>query len=176
MIMDRYPLLALAGALLISVALGGPVRAAGGGDGSGDGGGDGGGGGRGDTSPFESGAANEAYKAGMAAVDAKNWDVAITNFTAATTAEPGNADGYNMLAYSLRNSGDYDQAFYYYDKALAIDPNHTNAHEYVGEAYLAVDDLAKAEEHLAALDDICWLGCEQYYDLKEAVETYKANQ
>jgi tetratricopeptide (TPR) repeat protein len=172
MTMDRYPLFALAGALLMSLTLYGPALAAGGGDGSGGGGG----GGRGDTTTFKSEAAGEAYKAGMAAVDAENWNAAIAQFTVVTAEEPGSADGYNMLAYSYRKNGDYDQAFYNYGKALSIDPDHANAHEYVGEAYLAVDDLPKAEEHLAALDDICWLGCEQYYELKEAIEDYKANQ
>jgi len=173
--MDHCPLFALAGVLLISVALAGTAEAAGGGNGGSSGAGSGGGG-RNDNTPFASSAANEAFKAGMTAVDAENWEVAITEFTAATTAEPGNADGYNMLAYSYRKNGDYDAAFAYYDKALSIEPRHTNAHEYVGEAYLAVDNLAMAEEHLAALDDICWLGCEQYYELKEAIEDYKENQ
>jgi len=39
-----------------------------------------------------------------------------------------------------------------YEKALALDPRHLGAHEYIGEAYLALDDLAKAKEHLARLD------------------------
>ena len=36
-----------------------------------------------------------------------------------------------------------------YEKALAIDPKHRGAHEYIGEAYLTLGNLPKAKEHLA---------------------------
>jgi hypothetical protein len=36
-------------------------------------------------------------------------------------------------------------------------------------------DLAKAEQRLAALDKACFLPCEEYTDLKKAVERFKAN-
>ena len=156
--MDRHPLLAFAGALLLSTALAGPALAAGS-----------------NNSSTTNTASNDAYNTGMAAANSGNWDVAIANFTTATSDDPNSADAFNMLAYGYRNKGDYDQAFYYYDKALTLDPDHADAHEYVGEAYLAVDDLAKAEEHLAALDEICWLGCEQEEDLEEAIDAYKAS-
>ena len=58
---------------------------------------------------------------------------------------------------------------------LEIDPKHRGAHEYIGEAYLMVKNLARAEEHLAALDRICLLPCEEYTDLKAKVAAYKAS-
>jgi len=61
-----------------------------------------------------------------------------------------------------------------YQKALAIDPKHRSAHEYIGEAHLELNDVAKAREHLAALDRLCFLPCSQYRDLKKAIETYQA--
>jgi len=36
-----------------------------------------------------------------------------------------------------------------------------------------LDELSKAEERLAVLDKACWLKCEEYEELKEAVEDYK---
>jgi hypothetical protein len=65
--------------------------------------------------------------------------------------------------------------FLHYEQALRIDPRHRGAHEYIGEAYLMVDDLAKAREHLAVLDKLCILPCEEYTDLKEAVAKYQRN-
>ena len=50
---------------------------------------------------------------------------------------------------------------------------HRGAHEYVGEAYLIVNNLAKAEEHFAALQRICLIPCEEYEDLKKAVAAYR---
>lgn len=69
-----------------------------------------------------------------------------------------------------------EQAFAHYRKALDLDPEHKGAHEYIGEAYLMVGDLARAEEHLAALDGLCFFGCEEYRELKEAIAAYKAKQ
>ena len=36
-----------------------------------------------------------------------------------------------------------------------------------------MNDLAKAEEHLAALQQICLIPCEEFEDLKEKIEAYK---
>ncbi len=61
----------------------------------------------------------------------------------------------------------------YYDQALTIDPKHKGANEYLGELYLKLGQLEKAEAQLARLDDICTFGCEEYDELKAAIETYK---
>jgi tetratricopeptide (TPR) repeat protein len=82
-------------------------------------------------------------------------------------ASPRDADAWNELAHAYRKSGDLDNAFKGYEKALRIDPKHRNAHEYLGEAYLQAGDLARAEAQLRNLDKLCFLPCEQYADLKE---------
>jgi hypothetical protein len=55
----------------------------------------------------------------------------------------------------------------------SINPKHRGAHEYAGEAYLAVNDPPKAKQHLAALDRLCFFPCEEYTDLKKAVASYE---
>jgi hypothetical protein len=52
-------------------------------------------------------------------------------------------------------------------------PRHRGAHEYIGEAYLIVNNLAKAEEHLAARRQICLIPCEEFEELKDKIEAYK---
>ena len=47
------------------------------------------------------------------------------------------------------------------------------AHEYAGEAALLVDNLPRAERHLAALEQICLLSCEELDDLRAAVAAYR---
>ncbi len=37
-----------------------------------------------------------------------------------------------------------------------------------------INDLPKAEAHLAALQQICLIPCEEYEDLKKAVADYRA--
>jgi Flp pilus assembly protein TadD len=124
-----------------------------------------------DTDPQA--AADPDYAAGKKAIDAKDWNAAIKSFSIAALRAPDNADIQNYLGYAFRNAGKLDAAFEHYQRALKLDPKHRGAHEYIGEAYLMVNNLAKAEEHLAALDRICLLPCEEFADLKGAISAYK---
>ena len=80
---------------------------------------------------------------------------------------------HNWLGYTIRKSGDPTKSIPIYLKALSINPEHRGAHEYVGEASLQLNDAAKAREHLARLDKLCFFSCEEYRDLKQAVEAYE---
>ncbi len=111
--------------------------------------------------------------AAKSAIDAKDWDRAVTSLNKALERNPKSADIYNELGYSERNRGNLDAAFRYYEKALTLDPKHRGAHEYIGEAYLMAGNLPKAEEHLAALDKLCFFPCEEFRDLRTAVAKYK---
>ena len=113
------------------------------------------------------------YAAGKRAVEAKNWQAALEAFNKVVAKDPRNADAHTYLGYTYRKSGQLDSAFKEYDEALRLEPSHRGAHEYVGEAYLMTNNLAKAEEHLKALDRICFFSCEEYRDLKKAVADYK---
>ena len=62
------------------------------------------------------------------------------------------------------------KSFAAYRRALTLDPKHIGAHEYIGIAYVQSGQLDKAREHLAILDKLCSASCEEYRDLKEAVE------
>lgn len=116
------------------------------------------------------------YAAGVAAIQAGRFDQAIATLSAYVARVPNSADAENWLGYAYRRDGQLAAAFAHYDKALAIDPKHRGAHEYVGEAFLMAGKLDKAEEHLKILDRLCWLPCEAYSDLKRAVADYKAGR
>jgi Flp pilus assembly protein TadD len=113
------------------------------------------------------------YVAGKKAIEAKNWSAAIMALSAAALRDTRNADIQNYLGYAYRNAGRLDAAFRHYQRALTLSPRHRGAHEYVGEAYLIVDNLAKAEEHLEALQQICLIPCEEFEDLKKKIDAYK---
>jgi len=113
------------------------------------------------------------YVAGKAAIAAKNWKAAIEALERAVKSQPDNPDAQNLLGYAYRNTGNLDAAFKHYEEALRLDPNHRGAHEYIGETYLLAGNLEKAKEHLAALDRLCLFGCEEYTDLKHAIEEYQ---
>jgi tetratricopeptide (TPR) repeat protein len=85
------------------------------------------------------------------------------------------ADWNNLMGFSLRNKQlpDLIGAENYYKAALKIDPRHKGALEYYGMLKLINNDLAGAEELLLRLDRICFFGCEEYSDLKKAIEKHK---
>ena len=113
------------------------------------------------------------FKAGKKAVKEGDFQSAIAYLNKANQKNPKNADIHNLLGYSYRKLGDTDRAFEHYHIALQIKPKHRGANEYLGELYLETDQLAKAEERLEVLDEACFWGCEEYDDLKEAIEKYK---
>jgi Flp pilus assembly protein TadD len=113
------------------------------------------------------------YAAGKVALDAKDWGAAIRMLSSAALRDTRNADIQNYLGYAYRNAGRLELAFKHYQRALQLNPRHRGAHEYIGEAYLIANDLANAEEHLAALEKICLIPCEEYDDLKKAIGEYR---
>ena len=132
---------------------------------------------RAQAEPFESDPAavtrDEDYAAGKKAMEKKNWSEALKRYHLAAKRNPENADLQNYLGFSYRNVGQMDLAFKHYQRAIELDPRHRGAHEYIGEAYLMVKNLAKAQEHLAALEKICLLPCEELDDLRQKVAEYK---
>jgi tetratricopeptide (TPR) repeat protein len=111
-----------------------------------------------------------------AAKDRKDWAGAAALMKEAVAAKPDNADYHNLYAYSLRKGGspDMDLVFKHYNEALRLDPKHRGAHEYLGEAYLMVGNVAKAKEELAALDKLCFFPCSEFKDLKSAISRHEA--
>lgn len=116
------------------------------------------------------------YAAGKAAMEKKNWAEAVKRFHQAGLRDPDSADLHNYLGFSYRNLKQMDLAFKYYKRSIELNPRHRGAHEYIGEAYLMLNDLPGAEKHLAALRSICLLPCEELADLEKAVTEYRARQ
>jgi len=112
------------------------------------------------------------FAAGKRAIVAGDWNGAIKTLTLAGLRDDRNADIQNYLGYVYRRLRQLDPAMRHYQQALTLNPRHRSAHEHLGEAYLVQGDLAKAEEHLAALERICLIACEEYDDLKRAIAEY----
>jgi tetratricopeptide (TPR) repeat protein len=113
------------------------------------------------------------FAAGKRAIVAGDWNGAIEVLTSAALRDDRNADIQNYLGYAYRRLRQLDPAMRHYQQALMLNPRHRSAHEHLGEAYLVQGDLAKAEEHLAALEQVCLIPCEEYDDLKRAIAEYK---
>jgi tetratricopeptide (TPR) repeat protein len=116
---------------------------------------------------------NPDFETGRQMLTQQNYRGAIPHLQKAVQAEPNNADAYNLLGFATRKSGDPRGSLQFYNRALSLDPKHLGAHEYIGEAYLMLGDVKKAEEHLARLDQLCLFGCREHRTLRDAVNAYK---
>jgi tetratricopeptide (TPR) repeat protein len=112
------------------------------------------------------------FVAGKRAIGVGDWKGAIKALRNAALRDARNADIQNFLGYAYRRLRQFDLAMQHYQQALTLNPRHRSAHEHLGEAYLAQNDLAKAKEHLAALEQICLIPCDEYDDLKRAIAEY----
>ena len=136
---------------------------------------DGGGGGGGGNGTQSARPQDPELSAAVAAIEKGDHRAAIRLLESVVARDGTNADAYNWLAYATRQAGDPAGSIPIYQKALQIDPKHRGAHEYIGEAYLALGDLPKAKEHLAQLDKLCFFPCSQHRDLKKAIQAYEAS-
>jgi len=127
----------------------------------------------GDRTPSSQRSKDPAYTEAVKAIEAGQFKTAIPLLEGVVTRDDRNADAFNWLGYAVRKDGDAARAIPIYQKALALDPKHRGAHEYIGEAYLMVGDLASAKQHLARLDSLCFFSCEEYRDLKKAIESFE---
>jgi Tfp pilus assembly protein PilF len=116
-----------------------------------------------------------ALEQARAAIDKQDWAGAQGILREAVARNPQSADYHNLYAFSMRKGPNpsMDLVFRHYNEALRLDPKHRGAHEYIGEAYLMLGNVAKAKEHLAQLDKLCRFGCEEFSKLKKEVATFE---
>ena len=92
---------------------------------------------------------------------------AYDKFEKAYTKDKKNADILNYLGYTLRKTGDLEQAEIYYLKGLELDSKHLGINEYLGELYVQTNRIELAKEKLEVLKGC---DCEEYEELKELIE------
>lgn len=129
-----------------------------------------------DSQPSATASGDPDYGRAKAMIEAKKYGEAIPVLQQVVAKNPKNADAYNLLGFATRKSGNPQGSLQYYTTALQIDPKHLGANEYIGEAYLMLDQPQQAEQHLARLDQLCVFGCAEYRELKAAIANYKAGK
>ena len=113
------------------------------------------------------------FAAGKKALAAEDWNGAITALKIAALRDPHNADIQNYIGYAYRRLRQLGPAMGHYQQALMFNPRHRSAQEHLGELYLVLREPAKAKEHLAALERICLVPCEEFGDLERAIAAYR---
>ena len=98
----------------------------------------------------------EDYQSGITALRAMGYDE--------------NADVATLLGYASRKLGRYDDAKYWYDKALAADPKHALTWSYYGMWHAEQGNLLKAKDDLEQVRLICGTECKEFVALKEVID------
>ncbi|MHC2359755.1 tetratricopeptide repeat protein [Rhizobium leguminosarum] len=109
-----------------------------------------------------------------AKIDAKDYAGALAELRG-LAEDNQQADVYNLMGYTLRKTGDYRTSLTYYTKALELQPDHRAAREYLGELYVETGEMAKAEEQVSSLKQLCPSGCEELEDLQEVIAAKGGN-
>jgi tetratricopeptide (TPR) repeat protein len=109
-----------------------------------------------------------------AKIDAKDYAGALAELRG-LAEDNRQADVYNLMGYTLRKTGDYRTSLTYYTKALELQPDHRAAREYLGELYVETGEMAKAEEQVSSLKQLCPSGCEELEDLQEVIAAKGGN-
>jgi predicted Zn-dependent protease len=108
-----------------------------------------------------------------ALVDAQKFDEALPALQKLDQESPNNPDILNLIGFSLRKTGKMSEALDYYNRALALNPQHRGANEYLGELYLETKQPEKAKERLEVLHQACG-DCEEFEDLQKEINQYAA--
>lgn len=128
-----------------------------------------------DTSPTPAPNDDPVLVAAKKLIADKKYGEAMPILKAYLIREEKSADGWNLLGYATRKNGDTAAAEEHYKKALALDEKHRGALEYLGMMYVETGRMEDAKAVLKRLDKACFFGCDEYDDLKKAVETGKAD-
>lgn len=109
------------------------------------------------------------FKAAKQMIEAEQYVEAIAALEALNKLEDPRV--LNWIAFSNRKLGNTDEAILLYTRALTIAPDFTPAHEYLGEAYIQANDIAKAKVQLATIEQLCGnQSCKEWKDLNRSLD------
>lgn len=95
---------------------------------------------------FSGAKARDAQQAVM-----KGFTDARENFRTAAAADPNLKEAWNMVGYTSRRLGDYEESLSAYDAALKLQPDYPEAIEYRAELFLLTGRLDQAKAAYATL-------------------------
>ena len=111
----------------------------------------------------------DGYRAAYALVQAGDYRAAFAAFKALHSDDT--PDVANYLGYTARKLGDYEASRYWYERALAADPNHVRTWQYYGMWHVEQGNMLKAQDFLEKIRLICGgTACKEYQDLKGGME------
>lgn len=73
------------------------------------------------------------------------------------------------IGFALRKQGDVQTALSYYHRAVALAPRNVATLEYMGEAYVQLNDLPAAREKLTRIAALCGTTCVEHRVLADMI-------
>jgi tetratricopeptide (TPR) repeat protein len=111
-----------------------------------------------------------AYAEAVGLINQERFADSLDALSRAQAAVGPHPDVLNYMGFASRKLGRTDDALIYYREALAIDPDHLGANEYLGELYIQMGELGMARRQLARLDQLCAYGCAQREELAQWID------
>jgi tetratricopeptide (TPR) repeat protein len=112
------------------------------------------------------------YSTAVRLIHHEKYADALPYLDRALSEKPNNADVLNYFGYTHRMLGNYPTSLDFYQRALARDPDHKGAHEYMGELFLKMHQLDQAKAQLAELIRLCPDDCDEKDVLTKAIGDY----
>ncbi|NQY12634.1 MAG: tetratricopeptide repeat protein [Henriciella sp.] len=107
------------------------------------------------------------YSEALRLINLGAYDEAIAELREAGTILGPHPDVLTYIGFANRKMGERETALSFYTAALSIAPDHLSANEYLGEYYVELGDLDRAQAQLDKLNTLCPFGCEQTEELSE---------
>ena len=115
-------------------------------------------------------AGDAAYSRAVSLINEHRYPEALSALEQAGAAFGPHPDILTYEGFVWRRMGDNARAESYYQRALALDPNHVGATEYYGELKVLTGDTAGARRLLARLDTLCAYGCVEADTLRRWID------
>ncbi|MEM7328605.1 MAG: tetratricopeptide repeat protein [Pseudomonadota bacterium] len=114
------------------------------------------------------------YSEALRLINLGDYDAAIAELRVAGQILGPHPDVLTYIGFANRKKGERETALSYYAAALAIAPSHLSANEYLGEYYVEMGDLERAQAQLDKLNALCPFGCEQTEELARWIDDARA--
>lgn len=120
---------------------------------------------------LDSNAGDAHYLAAVGKINSGDYDSALVLLNESAQMFGPHPDILTYQGFVNRKLGNYAEALSFYTTALAIEPEHRGANEYLGEYYVETGQMTLAKIQLKKLEDICEFGCEQAEELRRWIST-----
>lgn len=114
------------------------------------------------------------YSEALRLINLGEYDAAISELRTAGSILGPHPDVLTYIGFANRKKGERETALSYYTAALSIAPDHLSANEYLGEYYVEMGDLDRAQAQLDKLNALCPFGCEQTEELAKWIADARA--